>query len=59
MKRLLEIVNDRNAIVDGLEEDRRRSDDLNHTFLCVRLLIVYDTSLKKKKLGVGLNKEII
>ncbi|XP_053531187.1 MICAL-like protein 2a isoform X4 [Ictalurus punctatus] len=31
MKRLVEIVNDRNAIVDGLEEDRRRSAVRNHT----------------------------
>lgn len=27
MKRLVEIVNDRNAIVDGLEEDRRREEE--------------------------------
>lgn len=44
MKRLVEIVNDRNAIVDGLEEDRRRSAGLKHTSFCVSdFFIVQDT----------------
>lgn len=43
MKRLLEIVNDRNAIVDGLEEDRLRSDDLNHASFCVSDSVLFKT----------------
>lgn len=43
MKRLVEIVNDRNAIVDGLEEDRRRSAVRNHTPLCVSDFLLYKT----------------
>lgn len=42
MKRLLEIVNDRNAIVDVLEEDRQRSADLNHALFFVSdTLVLY------------------